>query len=117
MKTLKIDVNALMTDVKAIGNIDVPEHGPLCLVSEKNLINVLKTLGTIPASDLAINIARRLKNESVANDFTTVMLQNIMNDELEFIEFAVDCGELLVGDDSKIKEYLSSESKREYPHE
>jgi hypothetical protein len=110
MKTLKIDVNALMTDVKAIGNIDVPEHGPLCLVSEKNLVNILKTLGTIPAYELAHRIAERLKTKSEARDFNSKMLQEMLMEEMDYIQFAVDCGDLLIGDDSKIKEFVNHES-------
>ena len=86
MKTLKIDVNALMTDVKAIGNIDVPEHGPLCLVSEKNLVNILKTLGTIPAYELAHRIAERLKTKSEARDFNSKMLQEMLMEEMDYIQ-------------------------------
>ena len=109
MKTIKTDINAMMTDVKIIGNIDVPKNGPLCLVSEKNLVNILKTLGTIPANELAHRIAERLKTKSEARDFNSKMLQEVLLEEMDYVEFAVDCGDLLIGDDKAIKDFIGAE--------
>ena len=110
MKNVHVELSGELTaqipSVKVIGGIG-NRDSTLCLLSEKNLKNVLNTLGTIPASDLAMNIAQRLRSASEVKDFNSKVLQDILNDELEFVYFAVDCGELLIGDDSKIKEYLS----------
>ena len=106
MKTLKLDVNALMTDVKIIGNIDVPKNGPLCMVSEKNLISILRTVGTIRAKELADSITVKISFEAGKPNFNVKILQDLMTRQMDYIQFAVDCGDLLIGDTTKIDEFL-----------
>lgn len=113
MKTA--DFRQLNGEAKIIGSIasvikngNEPEPQQLCIVSEKNLVSILKTMGNVSAKELAQKIASRLTFQSPKDDFNVVVLQDILTEEIDNIQFAVDCGELLIGDDSKIKEFLKS---------
>lgn len=106
------DINGLVTSVKVIGSLGMPDT-PLCVLSEKNLIKVIKKLGNVSASELATRITTRLLYLSPKDDFTVIKLQEIMTEEMEHIQFAVDCGELLIGDDSTIKEFLGEKMPRD----